>query len=376
MTDDTPRLTRRRLLAGLGGIGAGAALGGTGTMAFLNDTESSEGNAVTAGELDLKIDWTEHYNGEKVERQALTDAPGPVFDLGDVKPGDWGEATISLHVFENPSYVHMAGDLTANHDNGLTEPEGEVDDTGGAREGDLADEILVDVWYDGTDEEEDGGNNELEPGEVIISSGTLQEVLDKLSTGVLLDNQVGDGVPVEPTAGASQTESVTAEYVGEATGGPQEEQCIEFVPCDDPDVLATPTGLSGFCYEPDPLPPGTTHVTLKAANGCYLAEVSASTDEICLPDEQPEGVPNNQYGDISNATFYRCPDGDNGNGGNGDDGDGECWPNSTTQYIGFSWRLPETVGNEVQGDSVAFDLEFYAQQCRHNDDPANPYAPE
>jgi hypothetical protein len=25
------------------------------------------------------------------------------------------------------------------------------------------------------------------------------------------------------------------------------------------------------------------------------------------------------------------------------------------------------VGNEVQSDSVSFDLGFYAEQCRHND---------
>jgi hypothetical protein len=27
----------------------------------------------------------------------------------------------------------------------------------------------------------------------------------------------------------------------------------------------------------------------------------------------------------------------------------------------------------VQGDSVAFDLSFYAEQCRHNPDPINPF---
>jgi len=36
-------------------------------------------------------------------------------------------------------------------------------------------------------------------------------------------------------------------------------------------------------------------------------------------------------------------------------------------YVAFQWWLPIDHGNEVQGDSVAFDLGFYTEQCRHND---------
>lgn len=53
--------------------------------------------------------------------------------------------------------------------------------------------------------------------------------------------------------------------------------------------------------------------------------------------------------------------------GNGDNGDRECFPAGVTHYIGFGWWLPEDVGNEVQGDSVSFDLGFYTEQCRNND---------
>jgi hypothetical protein len=37
-----------------------------------------------------------------------------------------------------------------------------------------------------------------------------------------------------------------------------------------------------------------------------VASVSADTETVCLPDENPTEDPN-LYGDISNATFYRCP---------------------------------------------------------------------
>jgi predicted ribosomally synthesized peptide with SipW-like signal peptide len=50
-----------------------------------------------------------------------------------------------------------------------------------------------------------------------------------------------------------------------------------------------------------------------------------------------------------------------------DSDDRECFPANITQYIGFAWWLPADVGNEVQGDSVSFDLGFYTEQCRNND---------
>jgi hypothetical protein len=44
-----------------------------------------------------------------------------------------------------------------------------------------------------------------------------------------------------------------------------------------------------------------------------------------------------------------------------------CFSGSTEHFIGFEWWLPIDHGNEVQTDSVQFDLGFYTEQCRHND---------
>ena len=52
----------------------------------------------------------------------------------------------------------------------------------------------------------------------------------------------------------------------------------------------------------------------------------------------------------------------------------QCYPNSSTRCIALEWHLPFEVGNEIQGDSVVFDLDFYAEQCRHNEGAVNPYA--
>jgi hypothetical protein len=50
----------------------------------------------------------------------------------------------------------------------------------------------------------------------------------------------------------------------------------------------------------------------------------------------------------------------------------QCFPNSTTAYVGFEWWLPVDHANEIQSDSVSFDLGFYAEQCRHNDGSGQP----
>jgi hypothetical protein len=65
MSDDDTKfaLTRRKILAGLGGVGLASAGAGLGTSAFLKDTEGFENNAITAGELDLKVDWQQTYYG-------------------------------------------------------------------------------------------------------------------------------------------------------------------------------------------------------------------------------------------------------------------------------------------------------------------------
>ena len=44
----------------------------------------------------------------------------------------------------------------------------------------------------------------------------------------------------------------------------------------------------------------------------------------------------------------------------------------TTYYIGIEWNIPTNVGNEIQGDSLTFDLSFYAEQTRNNPNPIGP----
>lgn len=43
------------------------------------------------------------------------------------------------------------------------------------------------------------------------------------------------------------------------------------------------------------------------------------------------------------------------------------------QTLVLDWSIDTGVGNIIQGDKVKFDLTFYAEQARHNDDPQNPF---
>jgi predicted ribosomally synthesized peptide with SipW-like signal peptide len=196
---DEFELSRRKALAALGTVGIASAGAGVGTSAFFSDQETFENNQLTAGTLDMKVSWEEHYSdwsedeaehahmedGELViddeqgfmnatlqERfpdkmpsrplcEALADVPDdlekPVIDLSDVKPGDFGEVTFSFALCDNPGYVWLNGELLGNAENGVTEPEADdPDETGGATAeqfpgrsgGELADTIQTTVWYD------------------------------------------------------------------------------------------------------------------------------------------------------------------------------------------------------------------------------------
>jgi predicted ribosomally synthesized peptide with SipW-like signal peptide len=45
----------------------------------------------------------------------------------------------------------------------------------------------------------------------------------------------------------------------------------------------------------------------------------------------------------------------------------QCLSTDDVLSVHVSWSVPASVGNEMQGDSVAFTLGFYAEQCQNND---------
>jgi predicted ribosomally synthesized peptide with SipW-like signal peptide len=86
---------------------------------------------------------------------APEDLAAPVISLDDVKPGDFGEVTFSFHLCDNPGYVWMNGNLIADDEVSVNEPEADdpdEDDTPDgtylAGSGELAESVQAAVWYD------------------------------------------------------------------------------------------------------------------------------------------------------------------------------------------------------------------------------------
>jgi predicted ribosomally synthesized peptide with SipW-like signal peptide len=152
------------------------------------------------------------------------DLDGPVLDIEDVKPGDSGSVSYSLHLFDNPGYIWLNGGLVEARENGVTEPERTDDEEGGApsevasgldNDVELLDEIRVTVWYDAdgdavVDDDEPvllGGNEDP------TANPTLRQVLELLSTGegIPLD---GSGAIDVGATGRACFENSTTYYVG------------------------------------------------------------------------------------------------------------------------------------------------------------------
>mgnify|MGYP000043472058 CR=1 FL=1 len=475
-------LSRRSILGGIGAVGIASAGAGLGTSAFFSDEEEFMNNSLQAGTLDLKLDYKATYLGgpgrldaveamgypdaeeileddESTGRYLLAQAPSPedeqawedlvqgeafdfcspaadeflvngdgipMFTLSDVKPGDSGEVTVSIHICDNPGYLRMMGDITDNAENGQTEPEidAEGEDTDGI--GELADAIEVCVWYDedcdnvfeptGT-----GQQNELEVALVSDTSGSITEselaqlktagkdFVDNLSvpdeaaaisfaTSASLDQElttnyqaVKDAIDTYDDSGSTnmsagistaETELLTGTN---ATAGASKVMILLSDGSPNSASAATAAANSakgqGIRVFTIALGSGANEAFLEsiatspddafvAPDGADLDTVYAEIAQIVLDGEQKiaEGTMAEVFDQLSEGVLLD---------GNRQEEGTQPYPGATTQCIGFEWTLPFDVGNEVQTDSVGFDFGFEVEQSRHNETPfaANNTAP-
>lgn len=159
--------------------GAVAVIGAGATGAFFSDTETSANNTFTAGAVDLKVDNTSYVtdpSGALVASPAtswsLDDLTDHLFfNFTDLKPGDIGEDTISLHVINNDAWVCSEIAITDDSDVGYNEPELvddptiDLNDPAGTS-GELDDQLNFTFWTD-------DGDNVYEDGEVQFLGGLL-----------------------------------------------------------------------------------------------------------------------------------------------------------------------------------------------------------
>ncbi len=212
-------------------VGAAAA-GATG--AFFSDVETSTGNTFTAGALDLKVDDTQHYDGLvcvpnvetagyhwAIDNQVGTARPelvgtpcdgtwsltdlGPshkFFNFSDVKPGDQGENTISLHV-DNNAWACMDIGTNENNENTHLQPEINAGDNSSTT-GELAENIHLIGWLDQgatpgfAGEDQGEGDNIWQANEPVLfgtSSSVTLASLSATTTLTLADGGTGNPLP-------------------------------------------------------------------------------------------------------------------------------------------------------------------------------------
>lgn len=259
-----------KILLSVASIAAAAALVIGATFAFFSDTETSTGNTFTAGELDLKVDNTCYYNTladgnpncpaveddpetNELDESIVTTwestdlgAAHKFFYFTDVKPGDFGEDTVSLTV-DNDAWLRMLIGITADTENGCNGPETVAEpDCALNDDGELLENLLFTVWLD---------------------------------------------------------EGVTPGFQG-----PQDlSECDnDYVVSEEPTLISEGTVQDGEIWELDDYPPYDHLVA----------------------------------------------------------GDKACF--------GIAWKLPGTVGNEVQSDGVVATMEFQVEQYRNNPTPFVP----
>jgi predicted ribosomally synthesized peptide with SipW-like signal peptide len=152
----------------------------SGTWALFSDTETSEDNQMTAGVIDLEVDCA----GDTTF--SPQDDPLPkIFNYlpaNDIKPGDDGEVTLSLHLKTDSNDADLWMQVLNLTNDGGANPEPEIEEeTSSGVDDDIASEIEVLLWLDegategwqgtGTDSEE--GDNIKQAGEETLYDGTL-----------------------------------------------------------------------------------------------------------------------------------------------------------------------------------------------------------
>jgi predicted ribosomally synthesized peptide with SipW-like signal peptide len=473
MTDKGIGLSRRKMLAGLGAVGVASAGAGLGTTAYFSDDESFEDNILQAGEFDLKVDWQHTYHGamvddvygsagrpyvsaypdedgdgvrdefltrgeiadantdltaEEVEeayRDQFADLPDdfeePLISLDDVKPGDRGCVSLSLHLFDNPGHIWLGARNVSGSENGQSEPEAEVDETAEG-DGELAESINARLWYD-------DGNCELDSG----FEGDTAEVVAVLDTSGSMNDDTGIDATSAKWGGAKDGVQTLADALGSnadfalVTYEDNASTALNF----SDDINTLPGVLNGLSSG------GSTNISdgLTTADGLFTGNADAEII-VLLTNGNPttggnpvpvaSGIKGDgveiytvAYGSDANATVlsqissgpaysYSSVDiaaiesvfaaiGQSISGeavieegtlaevldalesgihldSNLQEEGVQCFVNSTTRYIAMDWEVPaETVGNEIQTDTLEFDLALEAEQCRHNENPENPF---
>ncbi len=364
MKNDGFKLSRRKILAGLGAIGVGSVGAGLGTTAYFSDRETFTNNRLVAGELDLQVDWEEHYSDWSADENddRLDDFGGDEFDEdldGDgvddfdvaMTKGDTEnvpEGYVGFPTFDEPMVAVPDTAVDDFLDNTAIEAFPDEDGDG------IQDLIL-------TRDQISSQNPTLSPEEVEQAfHDQFADVPDDLERPVIELEDVKPGDFGEVTFSTHLHNNpgylwLTGQLLDASENGHTEperkdedekEDVVELLDAiqvavwyDDGDNVREPEEM---IHSPHDITEGDS-ITIDAEESLIAR---GSLREVLATLSEDPGIPLDA--DPRNE-------------------DRDCYPNSTTYYFGFAWWLPVDHANEIQTDSVTFDLGFYTEQCRHND---------
>lgn len=222
------RISRRRLLAGLGATGA---LGlGLGWQAMVGQARpyttftyaQTDGSAAQAR---LRVAWYEMYNGgfraaqpgtteadvtpngtqvlDPASSPSYVDEPaGPAVTVGNVLPGDSGSVVVGLLVESLPEGeegldIWFRSTPATNLENRLTEPErlepAEDDPGDGSSAGELGASLTARLWRDSGIAGVGACDGSYLFGEPEVATGSLDETLDAATGGLQIGTCLGPG---------------------------------------------------------------------------------------------------------------------------------------------------------------------------------------
>jgi len=157
------------------GIGTGALvlallvvmmLGALGTGAWFSDNETSNGNAFTAGSLDLNVDG----NNTNVVK----------FTVTGMRPGNQPTASWTLaNVGSVPGYLDLESIIVSNDENGRIEPETEAGDTTDGV-GELQDVVNLRLYID---KDKVGGYS---TGDIMLYNGPAGDIAGNYNQNELI----------------------------------------------------------------------------------------------------------------------------------------------------------------------------------------------
>jgi predicted ribosomally synthesized peptide with SipW-like signal peptide len=313
-------LSRRKALAALGTIGAASAGAGLGTSAFFSDQETFQNNSLMAGTLDLGVGYSAHYSDwssdedEGVPNVRMWQGPaGTTGDSEDLEPDEVGLPS-------NAAWLIAVSDDT--------------DD--GTPDTSVAEQFLENTEY-----------QSFNDGALDCVDGEANSQADDEDRPVIALDDVKPG------------------DFGEVT--------FDFILCDNPGFVwldgslrsASENGLT----EPEADDPDE-------GPGVELLDVVRAAiwiddgNNFQNGDEQPltVGSIGEVLGMLEEESLGTALNGDIlAEEGGGATGARNCFSAETVHSLAFAWWVPTDHGNEIQSDSMAFDLGLYAEQCRHND---------